>query len=602
VKTAFESGATDLSLTLDAGEKFVRRFVVLTDAQLTAVTLWIAHTHAFEAADATPYLHASSAEKRSGKTRLLEVLELLVRSPLPTANISDAALFRAIAKLQPTLLFDEVDAIFGPKARDREDLRGMLNAGYRRGAAAYRMGGAKMATLEHFPVFAAKAFAGIGELPDTIRDRSIRIRLERRTREETIERFRRREVEEQARVIREALVDVLSDSLNCLTSARPGLPAELDDRAQDVWEPLLAIADLAAGGWPERARSAAITLSTGEERSDESLGARLLADIYTVSTATDARRYRTADLIAQLAEIEESPWGDWYGKPITGHGLSKLLKPYGIKTMPVRAEGETVRGYKIEQFENAWARVLGVTSVTAVTSDPSIENASNAGNACNADFVDDPAPFGSSTTPGRRPAATPSSHRSTPPGSGTEFVTEIEDPRERRPALLEGLVKSRPAARPDQNSRSTIGVPPSAEGRSVPRSRTSNAICGALEWHGKESTCRFHTGNWPATTFRSWSASIALLAYVRHVSSAIIDSHLRESSPKRMWMRASTNSRRLETSTRRSKRLSRLSSSMELPESIGCQRSVTIVTLSITTARYSSAASACRFRKLTPRS
>src|SRR4051794_7858052 len=176
---------------LDDLVTFVRRFVVLSGAQADAVALWTLHTHAFDAADVTPYLAITSAEKRSGKTRLLEVLELLVRAPLPTSNISDAALFRAIAELSPTLLFDEVDAIFGPKARDREDLRGMLNAGYRRGAVARRMGGPKMTTLEAFPVFCAKAFAGIGELPDTLRDRSIRLRLERRTREETIERFRR---------------------------------------------------------------------------------------------------------------------------------------------------------------------------------------------------------------------------------------------------------------------------------------------------------------------------------------------------------------------------------------------------------------------------
>src|SRR5439155_12653817 len=111
----------------------------------------------------------------------------------PTANISDAALFRAIAKLSPTLLLDEVDAIFGPKARDREELRGMLNAGYRRGAVTHRMGGNKMTTLEAFPVFCAKVFALIGDLPDTIADRAVRIRLERRTRDEPIERFHRRD-------------------------------------------------------------------------------------------------------------------------------------------------------------------------------------------------------------------------------------------------------------------------------------------------------------------------------------------------------------------------------------------------------------------------
>src|SRR5436309_6021848 len=98
---------------------FLRRFVVMSDDQAAAVALWIAHTHAIDAADVTPYLTVTSALKRSGKSRTLDVLNRLVRSPLPTANISDAALFRATEKLNPTLLFDEIDAIFGPKARDR---------------------------------------------------------------------------------------------------------------------------------------------------------------------------------------------------------------------------------------------------------------------------------------------------------------------------------------------------------------------------------------------------------------------------------------------------------------------------------------------------
>src|SRR5262249_40911930 len=122
---------SELAELLERTAAFVRRFVVMSDEQATTVALWVAHTHFIEAADTTPYLSVSSAEKRSGKTRLFEVLRLLVRQPFPTVNISDAVLFRSIEERHPaiTLLFDEIDAIFGRKARDREDLRGMLNAG-----------------------------------------------------------------------------------------------------------------------------------------------------------------------------------------------------------------------------------------------------------------------------------------------------------------------------------------------------------------------------------------------------------------------------------------------------------------------------------------
>jgi hypothetical protein len=381
-----ERGERALSTVLDEARRFLRRFVVLTDHQAVAATLWVFHTYAVDAAETTPYLSVSSAEKRSGKTRLLEVFELLVRNPLPSVNISDAALFRAIHTKTPTVMFDEIDAIFGAKARDREDLRGMLNAGYRRGAVTHRMGGANMSSLEEFNVFCAKVFAGIGELPDTIRDRAIRIRLQRRTRDEQIERFRRRDVEEVAAPIREALANIALNYIDVLAKARPKLPDALDDRAQDVWEPLLAIADLAGADWPKLAREAAAALSTGVEREDDSLGARLLLDLHLIFTEKEPKRYRTSDLIAELSRIEESPWGDYNGKPISSQKLSNLLKPYGIRTMSVWADGETVKGYKADQFADAWLRVHGVRWVREVRTGTSIEAGTNPPNPPNPDY------------------------------------------------------------------------------------------------------------------------------------------------------------------------------------------------------------------------
>jgi Protein of unknown function (DUF3631) len=370
------------AILLDDVRTFIRRFVVLDDDQADAVTLWAAHTHIFDAFGCTPYLAITSPEKRSGKTRLLEVLELLAREPLPTANISDAALFRVIDQRRPTLLVDEVDAVFGKKARDREELRGLICAGYRRGATAHRMGGSNNTTLQTFSVYCPKAFAGIGDcLPDTIIDRAIPIRLKRRTRNEPVERFRLRDAEPEGHGLRDRLADWLEPQRDYLATTRPALPDELDDRAQDVWEPLLAVADLTDQS--ERAREAALALSGGEEREDDSITVLLLRDVHHVFQANGGR-LRTADLLRHLYEIEESPWGDWYGKPLSAHGLSRLLKPYRIRTMPVRVEGETARGYKVEQFADAFARVVSVTGVTGVTSDSPSQKGSNASNACNA--------------------------------------------------------------------------------------------------------------------------------------------------------------------------------------------------------------------------
>jgi hypothetical protein len=223
------------------------------------------------------------------------------------------------------------------------------------------MGGKRMTELQRFEVFCAKAFAGIGDcLPDTVADRSIPIRLQRRTRDEPVERFRRRDAQVEAEPILASLASLLEYLTPELETARPEPPPELDDRALEGWEPLIAIADLAGNGWPERARAAAIELSAGIEREDDSLTVKLIADIHAVFAKSGETRLRTADLIERLSRIEESPWGDWYGKPISPQALSRFLKAYRIRTMPVWVESETVRGYKLDQFFDAFARVLGV--------------------------------------------------------------------------------------------------------------------------------------------------------------------------------------------------------------------------------------------------
>jgi hypothetical protein len=373
---------TSNPVLLDEVRRFLRRFVVMSDVQADAVTLWVAHSHAVTAAESTPYLAVTSAVKRSGKTRLREVLGLIVHEPLTAANISDAALFRAIEKLSPTLLLDEADAVF--KAREREDLRGMLNAGYRRGAVAYRMGGPNRTTLEAFPVYCAKAFFGIGDfLPDTLSDRAIHVRLERRLRDECVERFRERGATATGHALRDRLADWLEPQLSYMADLHPELPDELDDRAQDSWESLFVIADLAGGHWSERARRAALSLSTGEEREDDSLAAQLLRDLKSIFKANGHKRFKTSELLEHLHAIDESPWADYYGKPLSAHGLSRLLRPYRIKTMPVWVDGATVKGYKAEQFGDAFARVLGVRGVREVRSDSTSQTAPNPPNPPN---------------------------------------------------------------------------------------------------------------------------------------------------------------------------------------------------------------------------
>jgi hypothetical protein len=344
---------------LDELAAFVRRYVVVTPAQTDALALWIVHTWAIDAAHTTPYLSVTSAVMRSGKTRLLDVLRLLCRDPLPAANVSEAALFRSLGERPRTLLLDEVDAVFGPKARDREDLRAMLNAGYRRGAHVYRcVGDGSKQRVESFDVFGAKALAGIGDLPDTLADRSLRIRLKRRAPGEDVQRLSENHPPADAATLRERAERFAKARDVEVASSRPDLPAELDDRAQDAVEALLAIADVAGGVWPDRARRAFVELQRGDDATaDESLGLRLLADCRSAFELDDADRLSTSELIERLAADEETPWADWHGAIIRPKSLSKLLRPFGIRSRTIRlGDDSTPKGYLRDQFHDSWAR------------------------------------------------------------------------------------------------------------------------------------------------------------------------------------------------------------------------------------------------------
>ncbi len=364
------TAAHDLAVTLDEAAAFIGRFVVLSDAQRTAATLWAAHSHALDAAEATPYLNVHSAEPESGKTRLLEVLELVVARPWLTGRVTAAVLPRRIEKEQPTLLLDESDAAFGGDREYAETLRGVLNAGYRRGGSvSVCVGQGANISYATLSSFCPKAIAGLGRLPDTVASRAIPVRLKRRAPSEQIERFRRRDALEAAEPIAVNLAMLAEQHIDLLSYARPLIPEGLGDRAADVWEPLLAIAELAGDAWTERARTAAVELATGQEAEDRSAGVRLLADTRAVFETVGDDRLSSAALVSRLNELPEAPWAEWSkGRGLTQNALAKLLRGYEIRSRTVRFSDETTaRGYRLEQFADAFARYLKPRSDTSDT-------------------------------------------------------------------------------------------------------------------------------------------------------------------------------------------------------------------------------------------
>jgi hypothetical protein len=340
---------------------FISRFVAFpSEAAAVAVTLWAAHCHVPNSFESTPRIALLSPEPGSGKSRTLEVLELLTPRPLYALNASTAAIFRSIEKEQPTILLDECDAIFTKKGKDdsNEDLRALLNAGHRQGAKIPRCVGPQH-DVQNFPVYAAVALAGVGDLPPTIMSRSVVIRMRRRAPGEHIEPFRIRQATADAKPIAEELAAWMKRKAPNLDGTYPDMPPGITDRPADVWEPLLAVADAAGGDWPKRAREACTELAAVAESGEASLGVRLLTDLAEIFGNDEA--LATAVILDKLHTLEESPWRS-IGKPpkpLDARGLAMRLRAYGIRSdnLP-RDEGSRLKGYFAADLADAWMRYV----------------------------------------------------------------------------------------------------------------------------------------------------------------------------------------------------------------------------------------------------
>ncbi len=345
------------------------RYVVMPSPEATdAVVLWIAATHAQPAWEHATRLGITGPEKRCGKSRLLELIKATCHAPLPAVHATTAALYRSINSVEPpTLLFDEVDTIFGTKraAEANEDLRALINAGHARGWPVLRCVGPNQ-EVKAFASFAMAALAGIGDLPDTIADRAVNIRMRRRAPGESVHPFRTRRDGPALADLRSRLGTWAHAHLGQLREVEPDMPVE--DRAADTWESLIAIADLAGGEWPERGRLAAkvLTAAAAEGDTQSSLKLRLLGDLRAVFG--NASKLHTTTILERLIAIEDAPWSNMYGRTITAGDLSRYLRDYSISSKDVRENsGPNRKGYTTDDLHDAWMRYLPATSATAVT-------------------------------------------------------------------------------------------------------------------------------------------------------------------------------------------------------------------------------------------
>jgi phosphopantetheinyl transferase (holo-ACP synthase) len=362
--------AWELAAVLEKIRNYVLRFVVFSNIQASIIiAIFVAYSYLWEIFDFAPYINVKSPEKRCGKTRVLEVLKVLVRKPWFTQRTTRAALVRKLSSEKLVLLLDENDQALKDKEYAAALIQ-VLNAGFQKGGnATVCVGNGADIKVVDFNVFGPKVLAGIGNLPDTIEDRSIPILLKRRLPSEPVERFRQKLIAKEAADIRKSLENLVTQTIKTqLTSNWPDLPSELSDRQQDIAEPLLAVADYAGPEWGDLARAALVELF-GSTSEDGSLDVRLLTDIRSIFVEGKVACMASKDLVSALIAIEGSPWPESeHGKPLTTTALARRLKKFKIGPRSIRNNGKLVpigiipadiegfKGYLLTDFKEAFER------------------------------------------------------------------------------------------------------------------------------------------------------------------------------------------------------------------------------------------------------
>jgi putative DNA primase/helicase len=333
----------------------IAQYVVLPEHAAPVIALWAAHTHCFEAFVHSPRLNLFSPEKGCGKTLLLDLISTLVARPKRADSLTSAVLFRMVELFKPTLLLDELDTYLPAN----EDLRGILNAGHKRGATVFRCD-SDSHELREFAAFAPAVLAGIGPLPATLHDRAIVIRLTRAKPGEVAERFDSRRTGPLDELARQ-LARWTGDHAAAIAQADPAMPANAPYRVCDNWRPLFALAEVAGGVWPALLKKAFDSLSAADDADAHGTRTDLLCAIRDVFLTQNIDRITSQDLADTLAQMEGTRWPEYgrAGRPVTPNQVARLLRPFGVQPGTIRLpEGGTLKGYYLASFADAFARYL----------------------------------------------------------------------------------------------------------------------------------------------------------------------------------------------------------------------------------------------------
>ncbi|HIF50429.1 MAG TPA: DUF3631 domain-containing protein [Thiotrichaceae bacterium] len=329
-----------------------KQYSIIPDGAEIALPLWVLGTYVFDIFRIYPMLGLVSPEKRCGKSTVMTILKAISQRSILASNISRAAVYRVIEAWRPTLLIDEADTFL----KGNDELRGIINSGHTKDAAFVIRTEGDNHEPKKFSTWAPKAIAMIGDMPDTNRDRSIVLTMRRRKPGERINKIALGFGENCESLRQKCLRWAMDNQLN-LGNACTVVPDIGNDRASDNWTSLLTIAEVIGGDWMKEAIKAMKILSEYDE--GDNIGPMLLNDIKTIFEDKNVEQIFSEDLVKTLIELEERPWGEWSkGKPISTNKLSRLLKPYKIRTQTIRFNLETKKGYKLKSFDDVFSRYL----------------------------------------------------------------------------------------------------------------------------------------------------------------------------------------------------------------------------------------------------
>ena len=351
--------AVDGDSLFDEMLALVHRHLIVSVAQAVAVVVWIVFSYGFSRIRICPRLLISSAAKRCGKSTLMEVIMGLVHHPLPAANISAAAVFRAIEAWAPTLLLDEADTYINRPGN--EELTGIINSGHS-SAMAYVVR-TKEVDGDHLPVrfstFCPMVIAMIRTPADTLIDRSIVLTLERKLLTQRVTALAI-DFTEQMLPVRRRILRWITDNIDTVKFDIEAAPAMSNDRARQNWAVLAAFTQVMGPKAHAALLQAASELSDTSEI-EENIEGDLLSDICDRLALVKGLFIQSTVLVTELVKLTERPWGEVnHGRPLTANKLAKLLKHFKIKPETFRDGAVTHRGYSVSALQAVCDRYLAV--------------------------------------------------------------------------------------------------------------------------------------------------------------------------------------------------------------------------------------------------